>query len=188
MTSIALQVHGGMGYVEETGVAQHYRDARIAGIYEGTNGIQAADLVGRKLAMRSGGVITDLLDEFDLRVKELADIEGLDTFAERLAESVSVSREATAHLVRIAGDDPKSLLASSAPYLRLLGTTVCAGLLAKSAIAASNGADYPADFLAAKVTSAKFFGEQILPTTVGLLAAVLSPADDLFALTADQLL
>ncbi len=188
MTSLAVQIHGGMGYVEETGVAQHYRDARIAAIYEGTNGIQAADLVGRKLAMRSGGVITDLLDEFDLRAKELADIEGLATFADRLSEAVSTAREATAHLASIAGSDPRSLLASSTPYLRLLGTTVCAGFLAKSAIAASNGADYPADFLAAKVTGAKFFGEQILPTTVGLLAAVMSPADDLFALTADQML
>ena len=64
MTSLALQIHGGMGYVEETGVAQHFRDARIAPIYEGTNGIQAADLVGRKLGMRGGAVITDLLDEF----------------------------------------------------------------------------------------------------------------------------
>ncbi|MEP1122304.1 MAG: acyl-CoA dehydrogenase [Ilumatobacter sp.] len=188
MTSLALQIHGGMGYVEETGVAQHYRDARIAAIYEGTNGIQAADLVGRKLAMRSGGVITDLLDEFDLRVKELADIDGLATFADRLSEAVSTAREATAHLVSIAGSDPRSLLASSTPYLRLLGTTVCAGFLAKSAIAASNGADYPADFLSAKVTGAKFFGEQILPTTAGLLAAVTSRADDLFALTSDQLL
>ncbi|MGB3734424.1 MAG: acyl-CoA dehydrogenase [Ilumatobacter sp.] len=188
MTSLAVQIHGGMGYVEETGVAQHLRDIRIGTIYEGTNGIQAADLVGRKLAMRSGGVITDLLDEFDVRAKELAGIDGLATFADRLAEAVSTAREATTHLLETAGSDQRSLLAASTPYLRLLGTTVCAGLLAKSAIAASNGADYPDDFLAAKVTSAKFFGEQILPTTTGLLAAVMSPADDLFALTADQML
>jgi alkylation response protein AidB-like acyl-CoA dehydrogenase len=192
MTSIALQIHGGMGYVEETGVAQHYRDARIAAIYEGTNGIQAADLVGRKLGMRSGGVITDLLDEFDLRGKELADIDGLATFADRLSDAVATAREATAHLLSIAGTDPRSLLAGSAPYLRLLSTTVCAGFLAKSAVAASTdaqaSADFDADFLAAKVTAAKFFGEQILPTTAGLLAAITSPADDLFSLTADQLL
>ena len=188
LTSIAVQIHGGMGYVEETGVAQHYRDARITAIYEGTNGIQAADLVGRKLAMRSGGVITDLLDEFESRAKDLSAIDGLATFADRLVEAIEAARTATAHLVSIAGTDPRSLLASSAPYLRLLGTTVCAGLLAKSAIAASNGVDFPADFLAAKVTSAKFFGEQILPETAGLVAAIMSPADDLFALSADQLL
>lgn len=189
MTSIALQIHGGMGYVEETGVAQHYRDARIAAIYEGTNGIQAADLVGRKLAMRGGAVVTDLLDEFDARAKELDAIDGLGAFADRLREAVATSRTATAHLLSIAGTDPRSLLSSSSPYLRLLGTTVCGGLLAKSAVAASAGADgFDADFLSAKVTSAKFFGEQILPTTAGLLAAVTSPADDLFALSADQLL
>jgi 3-(methylthio)propanoyl-CoA dehydrogenase len=189
MTSLALQIQGGMGYVEETGAAQHYRDARIAAIYEGTNGIQAADLVGRKLGMRSGGVVTDLLDQFDLYVKELADIDGLAAFALRLRDAVGVAREATAHLVSIASTDPQSLLGSSTPYLRLLGTTVCGGLLAKAAIAASNGADstFDADFLAAKVTVAKFFGEQILPTTIGLLAAVTAPSDDLFALTPTQL-
>ncbi|MFK8024467.1 MAG: acyl-CoA dehydrogenase [Ilumatobacter sp.] len=188
MTSIAVQIHGGMGYVEETGVAQHYRDARIAAIYEGTNGIQAADLVGRKLAMRHGGVIVELLDRFDHAAKELADIDGLAVFADRLTEAVSTARSATDHLLSISGSDPRSLLGSSVPYLRLLGTTVCGGLLAKSAIEASNGADYDADFLAAKVASAKFFGEQILPTTVGLLAAVTSNSDDLYALSADQLL
>ena len=191
-TSLAVQIHGGMGYVEETGIAQHYRDARIAAIYEGTNGIQAADLVGRKLAMRGGGVITDLLDEFGLRAKELAEIEGLAVFAQRLDEAVATTRLATAHLLENGPSDLRSLLGASGPYLRMLGTTVCAGLLAKSAVAASTtaveDANFDADFLAAKVTSAKFFGEQILPTAAGLLAAVTSPADDLYALTADQLL
>ncbi len=191
-TSLAVQIHGGMGYVEETGIAQHYRDARIAAIYEGTNGIQAADLVGRKLAMRGGGVISDLLDEFELRAKELADIDGLALFAQRLDEAVVTARAATAHLIETRSSDIRSLLGASGPYLRLLGTTVCAGLVAKGAVAASSAAtesaEFDADFLAAKVTSAKFFGEQILPTTAGLLAAVTSPADDLYALTADQLL
>ena len=186
-TSLALQIHGGMGYVEETGVAQHYRDARIAAIYEGTNGIQAADLVGRKLAMRGGGVITDLLAEFERRADDLAAIDGLSAFADRLREAIQTARAATSHLLETAPNDPRSLLAASGPYLRLLGTTVCAGLLAKSAIAASTADDFDAGFLAARVTSAKFFGEQILPTVTGLLAAVTSPADDLYALTAEQL-
>ena len=188
-TSLAVQIHGGMGYVEETGIAQHYRDARIAAIYEGTNGIQAADLVGRKLAMRGGGVISDLLDEFQLRVKELADIDGLGVFAGRLDEAIATARAATAHLIETGPSDVRSLLGASGPYLRLLGTTVCAGLLAKGAVAASGAAagDFDADFLAARIASAKFFGEQILPTTAGLLAAVTSPSDDLYALTADQL-
>lgn len=188
MTSIALQIHGGMGFVEETGAAQHYRDARIAAIYEGTNGIQAADLVGRKLAMRNGAVITELLDTFDERAAALADIDGLAEFGSQLSAAVLVARAATAHLLSVAGNDPRSLLGSSAPYLRLLGTTVCGGLLAKSAIAAASAEGYDASFLAAKQESAAFFGEQILPTVAGLLPAITANSDRLYALDATQLL
>ena len=184
LTSLALQIHGGMGYVEETGAAQHFRDARIAPIYEGTNGIQAADLVGRKLGMRSGRVVTDLLDEFARRAGQLAVVDGLERFGGRLDEAVEVTRTATAHLLARAGADPRSLLAASAPYLRMLGTTVCAGLLAKSALTAVTRND---DFHRAKVVSARYFGEQILPTVAGLLAAVESGADDLYALSPAQL-
>jgi 3-(methylthio)propanoyl-CoA dehydrogenase len=184
MTSLALQIHGGMGFVEETGVAQHYRDIRISAIYEGTNGIQAADLVGRKLSMRGGGVITDLLDEFDTRAVQLAAIPALAEFGAQLHAAVLVARTATAHLISIAGTDQRSLLAGSSPFLRLLGTTVCAGLLAKAALAALEHDD---DFHAAKAASARFFGEQVLPTTGGLLAAVISSSDLLFQLTFNQL-
>src|SRR5690606_15448545 len=125
LTSLALQVHGGMGYVEETGAAQHYRDARIAAIYEGTNGIQAADLVGRKLSMRGGGVVLDLLDELAGHAKALGALPELALFGERLTDAVASARTATEHLVSIAGTDPRSLLAASSPYLRLLATVVC---------------------------------------------------------------
>ena len=187
MTSLALQVHGGMGYVEETGVAQHWRDARIAPIYEGTNGIQAADLVGRKLAMRNGAVIIDLLDSFDERAKALGGVDGLETFGERLTDAVATARSATEHLSSIAGDDPRSLLGASVPYLRLLGTVVCGGLLAKAALATTEADGYDADFLTAKRESAAFFGEQILPTVEGLLPAVTSDSSRLYALSATQL-
>jgi alkylation response protein AidB-like acyl-CoA dehydrogenase len=188
LTSLALQIHGGMGYVEETGVAQHYRDARITAIYEGTNGIQAADLVGRKLGMRGGGVVLDLLAEFEGRAKELAAVDGLERFGEQLAAAVAAVKEASLHLATVAVDDPRSLLAGSTPYLRLLGTTVCAGLLARQALVAAAGvAGFDADFLAAKVTAARFFGEQILPTSVGHLAAITSSADILYELTPAQL-
>ncbi|MEQ8440153.1 MAG: acyl-CoA dehydrogenase [Ilumatobacter fluminis] len=184
MTSLAVQVHGGMGYVEETGVAQHYRDARIAAIYEGTNGIQAADLVGRKLGMRGGGVVTDLLDECEQNAAATDQVDGMGAFGDRLREAVATARTATAHLVEVGQSDPKSLLGSSSPYLRLLGTTVCAGLVAKGAVAAAERGD---DFGRAKVVSAKFFGEQVLPTVQGLLPAVQATADDLYALDAAQL-
>ncbi|MEL6893535.1 MAG: acyl-CoA dehydrogenase C-terminal domain-containing protein, partial [Actinomycetota bacterium] len=187
MTSIAVQIHGGMGYVEETGAAQHYRDARIFAIYEGTNGIQAADLVGRKLGMRGGDVVRDLLDELAGHAKQLADIDGLGRFAEQLDAAIDTARTATDHLVANGPTDVRSLLGASSPYLRLLGTTVVGGLLAKGAVAASNGAEFSDDFKQAKITSAKFFGEQLLPTVHGLLPAVQSTADDLFALTPEQL-
>jgi len=187
MTSLALQIHGGMGYVEETGAAQHYRDARIAAIYEGTNGIQAADLVGRKLGMRGGAVVTDLLDEFDARAVKLAEIDELADFGARLAMAVETAREATTHLVGIAPSDQRSLLGSSAPYLRLLGTTVCGGLLAKAALALDAGAGDEEAFRSAKLTSARFFGEQILPSVQGLLPSVMASAEDLYALSAEQL-
>ncbi len=173
LTSLALQVHGGMGYVEETGAAQHYRDARIAAIYEGTNGIQAADLVGRKLSMRGGGVVSDLLDEIEQTAQILS---GLDQLAGRLEEAVTASRRATEHLLAVAGSDQRALLAGATPYLRLLGTTVCAGLLATAAIAA---AEHDDDFHRGKVLAAKFFGEQILPVATGLLPAVEAGVEDL---------
>jgi acyl-CoA dehydrogenase len=184
LTSLALQIHGGMGYVEETGAAQHYRDARIAAIYEGTNGIQAADLVGRKLGMGGGAVVGDLLDEFDAGADQLVEIDGLARFGDRLHEAVAAARSATEHLLSIAGSEPRSVLAGSAPYLRLLGTTVCGGLLARAALAAVDGDDH---FHRAKLVSARFFGEQILPTAAGLLPAAVAGAADLDALTAEQL-
>jgi alkylation response protein AidB-like acyl-CoA dehydrogenase len=184
MTSLAVQVHGGMGYVEETGAAQHYRDARIAAIYEGTNGIQAADLVGRKLGMRGGGVVIDLLDECERHAATAGAIAGMERFGERLRDAIDTARTATSHLVTVGASDPRSLLGASVPYLRLLATTVCAGLLAKAAVAAHARDD---DFGRAKVVTARFFGEQILPSVQGLLPAVEATADDLYALTADQL-
>jgi acyl-CoA dehydrogenase len=184
LTSMALQVHGGMGYVEETGVAQHYRDARIAAIYEGTNGIQAADLVGRKLAMRGGAVILELLDELGHPVADLAEDPRTESIASGLRWAIDTAQVATEALVAEAGVDQRAVLAASAPYLRLLGATVCAGLLAKGAAVARTVDD---DFHRAKVISASFFVEQILPPILGLLPVVLAPADDLFALTPAQL-
>ena len=153
-------------------------------IYEGTNGIQAADLVGRKLAMRGGDVVHELLAECDAAAGALAAVDGSKAAAEQLAESVAIARRATDHLLSIMATDQRSLLAGSAPYLRLLGTVACAGLLTKGAVVAADRDD---DFHRAKVVSARFFLEQILPTTSGLLPAIVAPADDLYALTPAQL-
>jgi 3-(methylthio)propanoyl-CoA dehydrogenase len=186
LTSLAVQVHGGAGYIEETGVAQHYRDIRIAAIYEGTNGIQAADLVGRKLPMRGGGVILDHLDELAAAAAAIASEDELARFAANLEEGIDAARTATRWLLEHGAADPNAALAASAPYLRLLGTVVCGGLLARAARAAIDGSG-DEGFRRAKVVSAKFFGEQVLPTAAALLGAVTAGPDDLFALDATQL-
>ena len=134
--------------------------------------------------MRSGGVVTDLLDEFDVRAEQLRAVDGLATFGARLVDAVAVTRTATTILIGRSGSDPRSVFAASAAYLRMLGTTVCAGLLAKSALTASGVDD---DFHRAKVVAARYFGEQILPTVGGLLAAIEATADDTYALSYSQL-
>ncbi len=187
LTSLALQIHGGMGFVEETGVAQHYRDIRIAAIYEGTNGIQAADLVGRKLPMRGGDVVLERLEMITEQAKSLGEVEELATFGRNLDQAADAARRATRWLIENGTADLNNALAASSPYLRLLGTVVCGGLMAKAAMAASaQEADDP-DFHRARIVSARFFGEQLLPAAEGLEASVTAGASDLFALTAQQL-
>ena len=185
MTSLAVQVHGGMGFIEETGVAQHYRDIRIAAIYEGTNGIQAADLVGRKLPMRGGAVVGEQLDVIAERAKELGQMSDMALFATNLEDGVAAVRRATQWIVEHGMSDPNQALAASSPYLRMLATVVCGGLVAKAALAADRLDD--GDFRSARLVSAKFFGEQLLPQAAALEGAVTAGATDLFALTPAQL-
>jgi acyl-CoA dehydrogenase len=188
LTSMAVQVHGGMGYVEETGVAQHYRDIRIAPIYEGTNGIQAADLVGRKLPMRGGAVIHEQLDVISERAKQLAADPEMARFAENLEEAVVATGRATDWLLGRGGaGEVADVLAGSSPYLRMLGTVVCGGLLAKSLLSVGEQAGSPDGSLRAKAVSAKFFGEQILPGALALEGAVTAGSADLYALAPSQL-
>lgn len=187
LTSMAMQIHGGMGYVEETGVAQHYRDVRIGPIYEGTNGIQAADLVGRKLPMRGGAVVTEQLDVIEERAKILSADAELARFGENLHDAVAAARRATEWLIETGSKNQNDLLAGSSPYLRMLGTVVCGGLLAKSALAAREQSDDQTGFYSAKIVSAKFFGEQLLPGAAALEGSVTAGAGDLFALAPPQL-
>jgi acyl-CoA dehydrogenase len=185
LTSLAVQIFGGMGYVEETGAAQHYRDIRIAAIYEGTNGIQAADLVARKLPMRGGGVVLDHLASLEVKAKDLAAHDDMALFGENLEAAVATARSATDWMLENGSSNINAALAGSGPYLRMLATVVCGGLMADLAMKADASGD--ADFAAAKKVSAKFFGEQILPTASGLLGAVTAGEADLFALSASQL-
>ncbi len=185
LTSIALQVFGGMGYVEETGVAQHYRDIRIAPIYEGTNGIQAIDLAGRKLGLRGGAAIGEYLDRIDATATEAANAGGdLSPIGERLADAVAVARSTTDWLADAGARDPNDVLAGAAPYLRLMGVLTGAWLLTRSALAAAalrddGTGDFDASFLAQRLVSARFFAAQVLPQVAGLAPAVTAGIHDL---------
>ena len=191
LTSLALQVHGGMGYVEETGVAQHYRDARISPIYEGTNGIQAIDLVGRKLPMRGGGVVHDHLARIASLDDELARAgDELAGSRAALADGLAALREATDWLLERGAADPNDALAGATPYLRMYGLVTGGWLHLRAALAARAVADRDGDpdgFYAARVASARFFCEQMLPEARGLLPAVTAGASPLYALTPAQL-
>jgi alkylation response protein AidB-like acyl-CoA dehydrogenase len=167
IASEALQVHGGMGYIEETGAAQHLRDARINMIYEGTNGIQALDLVGRKLALADGRLPWDWFEELagDLAALERA---GHADLATSLRPALEALREATAWLQQNRADSDDAA-AGATPYLRMFATTVGGFLLARSALAAQAARDPLAE---EKLASARFYATQLLPPASGLLPAV----------------
>ena len=185
MTSIAIQVHGGMGYVEESGAPQHYRDARITPIYEGTNGIQAIDLVMRKLPMDEGAVVRSYLDEMTALdgTLEAADEPRLDSIREPLAAAIAALREATDWLN--ACEDPNDRLAGATPYLDMFGTVAGGAYLARLAIAAA-GEDRD-EWIEAKIDTAVFYAHHILPRAAGWLPSVKAGAADLFAIPADGL-
>ncbi|MBT8202104.1 MAG: acyl-CoA dehydrogenase [Acidimicrobiia bacterium] len=191
LTSLALQVFGGMGYVEETGVAQHYRDARIAPIYEGTNGIQAIDLVARKLPMRNGGAVEDLIKEMSGLDAELAEAgEALATIRSGLSDAVADLTSAVLWLAAHGMKDPNNALAGATPFLRLMGTTLGGYFMARSALAAREQlakAEGDAAFLEAKIATARFYAEQLLPQTKGLLPMVTAGAEQLFQIPVDRL-
>jgi alkylation response protein AidB-like acyl-CoA dehydrogenase len=186
LTSLAIQVFGGMGFVEETGVAQHYRDIRIAPIYEGTNGIQAIDLVGRKLALRGGAAIGNFLDGIDATAEEAAGSETMADLGKRLAEANGALRTATEWLAEHGAGAPNEALAGATPYLRMAGLVTGGWLLTRSALAAAallaeGDAEFGAEFLEQKLVTARFYMTQLLPQAVGLLPAVTAGAADLMA-------
>lgn len=170
LTGIAVQIHGGMGFVEETGVAQHYRDARITTIYEGTNGIQAIDLVGRKLGLQGGAVVKRHLDTIESLASKLVAYPDLGAVRAALIKTLAATREATEWLAKN-GANQLDLLSGATPYLRLISVLTGGYLLAESAvIARENGlAD---DVVTERITSARFFCEQLMPVVDGLVPSI----------------
>jgi alkylation response protein AidB-like acyl-CoA dehydrogenase len=175
VASLGVQVHGGMGYIEETGAAQHYRDARIATIYEGTNGIQAIDLVTRKLPLAGGETLALYLDELRQTVKAVlaTNDPAFGNTGHRLAELIGCVDRATQWLLAQKGSD--MALAGATPYLRMFGTLAGGCMLAEQALAALwNGGDG-----AARTALARFFAENITVQASGLERSVTEGAESI---------
>ena len=191
VTSTAIQVFGGMGYIEESGVAQHYRDMRIAPIYEGTNGIQAMDLVGRKLGLRMGAVVNGHLQNMrDTDAQLEAAGKEFESMRAGLAESVKSLAGVTEWIMTNGLADPVQALAGATPYLRIFGTVTGGWLLTKQALAAQAELDAGStdtEYLAAKITTARFFAEQILPQAAGLVPAVQAGSSALYEVDGSSL-
>jgi alkylation response protein AidB-like acyl-CoA dehydrogenase len=185
LTGMAVQIHGGMGFIEETGVAQHYRDARITTIYEGTNGIQAMDLVGRKLGMKGGAVVLGLFDEMDAMHDKLLKHPELLASAAELKSAVTAVRGTTNWFFENATNQV-AVLSGATPYLRQLSTLVGGYVMAKSAHIALHS-DLSDEEKSAKINTARFFCEQLLPAVHGLSGAVMGDDALLMSFTEEAL-
>ena len=179
--TLGVQVHGGMGFVEETGAAQHMRDSRIAAIYEGTNGVQAIDLVTRKLPLSSGETVAAEI----AGVRAIADRvakEGGEDFgatAKELGKAADALEAATEAMRGWLGSDPDAALAGASQYLRLFGLTLGAACLAKAGLAAEAMAAEGNGGELGRVGLARFFAEKLLPAASGLAGAIRSGAGPL---------
>jgi len=177
VASLGVQVHGGMGFIEETGAAQHFRDARITPIYEGTNGIQAIDLVSRKLRRDEGAAARAFLAEMRRLEQQLLDAGGedLSVIGEHLTGGFDALEDATAGIASAIAEDMPGALAGAVPYLELFGIVTGGWLLAKGALAAHRALGKGADkqeFLHARIMTARFFAEHRLARAPGLVSAV----------------
>jgi alkylation response protein AidB-like acyl-CoA dehydrogenase len=186
IASASLQVHGGMGYIEETGAAQHYRDARIPPIYEGTNGIQAMDLSGRKLKMTNGATMRELCAEILLTAEGLTESAELASVGRRLALGVQALEKATDW--QLANQGAGSLLGATT-YLKLAGDVIGGWFLARQAIAAAGDprTEQGAAWLKAKASLARIFASQVLSQAPGLAEAVMEPLPEMADLAPEAL-
>jgi alkylation response protein AidB-like acyl-CoA dehydrogenase len=192
VASMGLQIHGGMGFIEETGAAQYYRDARVLPIYEGTNGIQAIDLMGRKLAIGKGKAVRELVGEIFPTAGALksADDAWLHAIGARLEAGLAAVQSATGWMLERRGHAQPDALAGATPYLLLLGDVVGGWMLARGALAASrrlSQGEGPADYYRTKIGLARVYAEQVLSRAPGLAQAVSQGAIDLFRATPEAM-
>jgi alkylation response protein AidB-like acyl-CoA dehydrogenase len=191
ISSTGVQIHGGMGFIEETGAAQHLRDARILPIYEGTNGIQARDLVGRKITKDGGETMLALVAEMRALAKEMKAAPGDDISAicAGVTASADALEEATKWVAQTAKAELANALAGSVPFLRLAGTALGGWLLARSALVAQQRlAERDGDpaFLEAKLITARFYADVILPPALAQLGPLKAAGRTVFALREEQ--
>jgi alkylation response protein AidB-like acyl-CoA dehydrogenase len=187
VASLGVQIHGGMGFIEETGAAQHYRDARIAPIYEGTNGIQAMDLAGRKLGLENGEGARVLIAEMRDGAAGLIDHEDerLNSIGHRLNAAIDAAEAATTWIAERRGEP--DALAGATVYLKLMGDVIGGWLLGKGAIAAAEGRSGDEAYETARIALTAHYAETVLSQAPGQTPAVIAGAETLWSLNAAAL-
>jgi 3-(methylthio)propanoyl-CoA dehydrogenase len=188
VASLGLQVHGGMGFIEETGAAQYYRDARILTIYEGTTAIQANDLVGRK-TVRDGGATAMFLAQKIAQTEEALAKSGTpDALAvlNQLKHARVAFESVVGYIVSHAKSDIKAVYAGSVPYLHLCGLVLCAWQMARSLLIAEDLRAGDIKFYDAKIATARFFAEHLLPQSQSLATSILEGGYSTNALSTEQ--
>ncbi len=185
ITSIALQVHGGMGYVEETGAAQHFRDARITTIYEGTTGIQANDLIGRKFINDNGSAMNELLDQIENDIG-ISSIEG--NLKSELNHAIEKSRNVSQFILENAQKDPNLAGASSYNFLMMMGYLIGGWIASRNITAAKNKMKENDDFefYNAKIISSTFYIEQFLPLVMSFGNSVMYGSESMMSMPDEQ--
>ncbi|MDO8651726.1 MAG: acyl-CoA dehydrogenase [Undibacterium sp.] len=191
VTSTGVQVHGGMGFIEETGAAQHYRDAKILTIYEGTTAIQANDLVGRKTSRDGGATAKALIVHVRATEVELAASSSVDlqAIARQLAAGSAAMDDVVNFVVTNFKSDIKGVFAGSVPYLKLAGIVLGGWQMARAALIAEQklqAGEGDASFYKAKIATARFFADHILSAAQGLRSSIVDGSAGVLALTEDQ--
>jgi butyryl-CoA dehydrogenase len=190
VASDGVQVHGGVGFIEETGAAQHYRDARILPIYEGTTAIQANDLVGRKTVRDHGCTAKSIVEMVLATAHELKDASSIDMEAigVQLENAALALSDVIDYIVGNAKLDIKAVYAGSVSYLKMAGTVLGGWQLARAALIAERhleDGDVDEPFYRAKIASARFFAQHHLPQAVALRTSILEGGNAVFALDDD---
>lgn len=189
VATLGVQIHGGMGFIEETGAAQHMRDARILTIYEGTTGIQALDLMGRKIMRDKGVALAELIADLNRFKSEMESVgDELSAISEPFARSLKTLEDLSEWFLQNTANDPNLAGAISVNYLMLLGNIVCSWLMAKSALVARQKLEAGADdeFYRNKIKTAIFFAEHILPRCEGLKYAVQAGSGSVMSIAIDD--